>query len=131
EGRIAEGKAFNPTKHQSQLARDLENLPQFLCRQDDIVLVERRPTVEFLSGIKEAGFALPEFATGAAELAERKLGILRPWAWGPDSVELLEPLFGNVTAEECTAAERFNEAIAGFYSKAWSAALLGKVLARR
>ena len=30
EGRIAEGKTFNPTKHQAQLARDLENLPQFL-----------------------------------------------------------------------------------------------------
>src|SRR5690242_10053801 len=61
EGRIAEGKTFNPTKHQAQLARDLENLPQFLCRQDDIVLVSRKPSVEFLSGIKQAGFPLPEF----------------------------------------------------------------------
>jgi uncharacterized ferritin-like protein (DUF455 family) len=67
EGRIAEGKAFNPTKPQAQLARDLENLPQFLCRQDDIVLVARRPSVEFLSGIKQAGFPLPEFV----ELSER------------------------------------------------------------
>jgi hypothetical protein len=31
EARIAEGKTFNPAKHQAQLARDLENLPQFLC----------------------------------------------------------------------------------------------------
>src|SRR6185436_3334673 len=61
EGRIAEGKAFNPAKPQAQLARDLENLPQFLGRQDDIVLVERRPSVECLSRIKQAGFALPEF----------------------------------------------------------------------
>ena len=61
EGRIAEGKAFNPTKHQAQLARDLENLPQFLCRQDDLVLVQRKPSIEFLSGIKQAGFPLPEF----------------------------------------------------------------------
>ncbi len=30
EARIAYGKSFNPTKHQTQLACDLENLPQFL-----------------------------------------------------------------------------------------------------
>ncbi len=131
EGRIAEGKSFNPTKHQAQLARDLENLPQFLCRQDDIVLVERRPAVEFLSGIKEAGFALPEFATRAGELAGRKLGTLRPWAWGPDSTERLEPLFRNVTGEERSAGDRFNDGIARLYSKAWSAALLRRILADR
>jgi hypothetical protein len=162
EGRIAEGKAFNPTKHQAALARDLESLPQFLCRQDDIVLVERRPTVEFLSGIKQAGFPLPEFAvvgqasrrfmggrlarehTNVSETpggptgkmpvplpsAARKLGRLRPWAWSPDSVELLAPLFANVTAEQRTAEQRFNAGIAQLYSKAWSAEFLRKLLRR-
>jgi len=157
EGRIARGRSFTPGKHQAQLARDLANLPQFLCRQDDLVLVERRPAVEFLSAIRQAGFALPEFVElgrgdghgatpgmkstrGMAQsktlsrlpptLAERKLGHLRPWAWGPDSMELLEPLFANVTGEDRAAGQRFNEDIAQLYSKAWSAALLRKVLAR-
>ncbi|HET7624746.1 MAG TPA: DUF455 family protein, partial [Verrucomicrobiae bacterium] len=151
EGRIAEGKAFNPTKQQAQLARDLENLPQFLCRQDDIVLVERRPSVEFLSGIKEAGFALPEFValtrpsatlshpmgeglgvrairSGVENLANRKLGSLRPWAWAPDSFELLKPLFGNVTGEKRSHDDRYNERIAQLYSKSWSANFLREVL---
>jgi len=132
EARIAQGKAFNPTKHQAQLARDLSNLPQFLCRQDDIVLVEQRPSVEWLSGIKQAGFALPEFVelNRSANLAERKLGRLRPWAWGPDSVELLEPLFASLTGEQRTASQSFNPGIAQLYSKAWSAELLKKVLGR-
>jgi uncharacterized ferritin-like protein (DUF455 family) len=153
EGRIAEGKAFNPTKHQAQLAHDLENLPQFLCRQDDLVLVERRPSVEFLSSIKQAGFPLPEFVEmrkpftrppdtlspsdgerdgvrGIRGLAQRKLGRLRPWAWSPDSVELLASLFGNVTAERRTAGQRFNDRIAQLYSKAWSAEFLRKFLTR-
>ena len=168
EGRIAEGKAFNPTKHQAALARDLENLPQYLCRQDDIVLVERRPTVEFLSSIKQAGFALPEFVafdrsvglrhggfqdgdsqraapevgapTGFVELhrktpnrssaLQRKLGRLRPWAWAPDSVELLAPLFANVTAEQRTGEQRFNASLAQLYSKSWSAEFLRKFLTR-
>jgi uncharacterized ferritin-like protein (DUF455 family) len=149
EGRIAEGKAFNPTKHQAALARDLENLPQFLCRQDDIVLVERRPTVEFLSRIKQAGFPLPEFVEsgkpltlpsdtpspsdgerGIRGLAQRKLGRLRPWAWAPESVELLAPLFANVTAEQRPAVQRFNAGLAQFYSKSWSAEFLRRFLTR-
>ena len=187
EARIAQGRAFNPTKHQGQLARDLENLPQFLCRQDDLVLVERRPSVEFLSAIKQAGFALPEFVDlnnslsspkeaageasveyklplgrgeeanylqtqipspqssprlggereknpqrglGVASLTQRKLGRLRPWAWGPDCEELLAPLFANLTGEQRTASGSFNAGIAQLYSKAWSAALLNKVLLR-
>ncbi len=136
EGYLAHGKRFTPVKHQAQLARDLANLPQFLCRADDIVLVPKRPATEFLSGIKQAGFALPEFAElkngridEESSVRERKLGSLRPWAWGPDSVELLEPLFANVTGETRAKNERFNDRIACLYSKAWSSQFLKKVLA--
>jgi uncharacterized ferritin-like protein (DUF455 family) len=132
EARIAHGKSFNFTKHQAQLVRDLANLPQFLCRQDDIVLVNQKPSVEFLSGVKQAGFALPEFVEldRRAGLAERKLGRLRPWAWGPDSVELFAPIFANLTGEKRTADGSFNPGIGQLYSKAWSAALLKRILGR-
>ena len=152
EARIAQGKAFTPVKHQAQLARDLATLPVFLCRQDDIVLVEERPAVEFLSGLKQAGFALPEFvevgrgvltapldvtdarrragdSRALPTLAERKLGRLRPWAWGPESVELLAPLFGSLGGEARTAEGSFNDGIARLYSKAWSAEFLRRWLA--
>jgi uncharacterized ferritin-like protein (DUF455 family) len=142
EGYIAVGKGFTPVKHQSVLARDLANIPQFLCRADDIVLVAKRPSVEFLSAIKQAGFPLPEFVelkNGGidrnGDLSRRKLSGLRPWAWGPDSVELLEPLFANLNGSERTATQyaraRFNARIAELYSKAWSANLLKKVLLRK
>ncbi len=133
EGRIAHGKAFNPTKHQAQLAQDLENVPQFLGRQDDIVLVNRKPSVEFLSRIKQAGFPLPEFVEldpgtmPVKKLAGRKLGSLRPWAWGPDSLELLQPAFGNVKGETRAEGTRFNAKLARLYSKAWSANFLRKL----
>jgi hypothetical protein len=91
-----------------------------------------------LSAVKQAGFPLPEFVElkegrvdPASSLAQRKLGSLRPWAWGPDSVELLEPLFAQVTGEARAASQRFNDGIARLYSKAWSAAFLRTVLARR
>jgi uncharacterized ferritin-like protein (DUF455 family) len=135
EGHIAYGKAFTPVKAQAQLARDLANLPQFLCRQDDIVLVPERPSVEFLRGIKEAGFALPEFVEfksgridASNPIRERKLGALRPWAWGPDAVELFAPIVANVMGETRTNDQRFNSHTARLYSKAWSADVLREFL---
>jgi hypothetical protein len=137
ELRIARGRSFTPVRHQAALARDLANLPQFLCRQDDVVLVPKRPSLPFLSAIKQAGFPLPEFVelTGqgideASSLRQRKLGALRPWAWGPDAVELFEPLFANVTGEQFAPEQRFNEKIARLYSKVWSAEFLRKVLSK-
>jgi uncharacterized ferritin-like protein (DUF455 family) len=134
EGYIARGKSFTPDKQQAQLARDLENLPQFFCREDDVVLVEKRPSVEFLRSLKQAGFDLPEFIerNQLARLSGRKLGRLRPWAWGPDSLEILRPLLPQLTTEKNWTPEKcFNEGIAGLYSKAWSAAFLRKWLGTR
>jgi len=138
EGHIAHGKGFTPVRHQAVLASDLANLPQFLCRSDDLVLLAKRPSVEFLSAVKQAGFPLPEFVElkeGRIDptngLCQRKVGRLRPWAWGPDSTELLEPLFAKVAGEARTASQRFNERVARLYSKAWSADFLRTVLARR
>ncbi len=151
EAYIAYGKAFTPVKQQAQLARDLANLPQFLCRQDDIVLAPNRPSTQFLRQIKEAGFPLPEFIELSSPSAEperaarksvipssvidrlkaRKLGRLRPWAWGSDAVELFASLWESITGEERAPADYFNDKIVRLYSKAWSAALLTRVLANR
>ncbi len=181
EAVLAQGGSFTPGRVQAALARDLAALPMFLAREDDVVLVPRRPAVGFLSGLKQAGFALPEFveigaqsardrenaaASGSAAaeqgeatavspdqtgerpgarpaaesggkpphsktpprslapLRERKLGRLRPWAWGPDSLEFLAPLFANLSGEVRRPAECFNPALAELYSKSWSADFL-------
>jgi uncharacterized ferritin-like protein (DUF455 family) len=134
EGYIAQGQSFTPNKHQQLLQRDLENLPQFLCRQDDVVLVGRRPSAAFLSGLKESGFTLPEFVELRASridpgcLAGRKLGAFRPWAWGPDSIELLRPLFANARADRQETGDYYDEDKAQLYSKEWSAAFLREFL---
>jgi hypothetical protein len=137
EGYVAHGKAFTPVKHQARLAEDLASLPQFLCQPGDIVLLAKRPLAVFLNDLKQAGFPLPEFVElregridPADNLCQRKLGGLRPWAWGPDSVKLLEPLLARVTGETRIANQYFNDDIARLYSKAWSADFLRKVLDR-
>ena len=141
EAYIAQGKAFTPSKHLAHLASDLTTLPAFLCRQDDIVLVRERPSSAFLETLKSAGFPLPEFIELADEsitsdrstsvlkpLADRKLGRLCPWAWSPDSVELLRPLFASLTGESRTPDASFHPQIAALYSKAWSAGFLRQCL---
>jgi uncharacterized ferritin-like protein (DUF455 family) len=135
EGFIAYGKGYTPRKSQSLLARDLANLPQFLCRRDDIVLVQERPSLEFLSAVKVAGFALPEFVelqqdALPASMRARKPGVLRPWAWGPDSWELLHPLAAKAAAGQRSLEQGYSEDVAGLYSKAWSAALLRRALSQ-
>jgi uncharacterized ferritin-like protein (DUF455 family) len=139
EGHLAEGRAFQPTALQTQLARDLENLPQFLGRPDDLVLVSRRPAIPFLATLKQAGFPLPEYveiaehpaptpnlaaASSAALLHDRKLGQLRPWAWSPDSLERLRPLFPQVTGDRRTPEQCLSPALAELYSKTWSCRFL-------
>ncbi len=137
EGYMAHGEAFAPVSHQAMLAEDLANLPQFLCQPEDAVLVPKQPSGRFLKLLERAGFPPPEFVQlqeghigPANPLWGRKLGSLRPWAWGPDSVKLLQPLFAHVTGGPRTANEYFNDDIARLYSKAWSAAFLKKILAR-
>jgi hypothetical protein len=134
EGRIARGKAFTPPRHQARLAEDLANLPQFLCQPEDVVLLAKRPSVKFLSYLSQAGVQSPDFVElsqgridPADRLCQRELGGLRPWAWGPDSVELLEPLFSHVASE--ARGPYFNDEIGQLYSKVWSAGFLRKVLA--
>jgi uncharacterized ferritin-like protein (DUF455 family) len=135
EGRIARGKSFTPNKHQQQMREDLENLPQFLCRQDDVVLVKHRPSAGFLSVLKTTGFDVPEFVelpSGRIEktndLCLRKLGKLSPWAWGPDSLEILEPLVPHLTGGSGNLHDFYNERLEKLYSKEWGAGLLGKLL---
>lgn len=136
DAHLAQGRSFNPGRLQRQMSEDLSTLPQFLARQDDVVLVPRRPSAAFLSGLKRAGFPLPEFVETAAdparairELSIRKLGGLSPWAWGPDSLELLKPLQGSLPASAPVPDFVSGPGIHSLYSKASSAALLDELLA--
>ena len=124
-----------PPKLPARLVEDLETLPQFLCRQDDIVVVRNLPSTAFLQSIRRAGFPLPEFirtngdpAALRESLADRKLGGLRPWAWGPDSLRLLDPLSALLGEGIRTAGQACHEAIIPLYAKSWSSAFLRSLL---
>lgn len=85
------------------LARDLEILPAFLARRDDVVLVERAPSPAHKEHLLSAGFELPEFELvspgnrlpGDSLLHERRLDLPRPWAWSPGLTRLLTSMEGS------------------------------------
>lgn len=135
EIRLGKGKGHKPNKFQRAMARDLAILPAWICRQDDVVLIPERPSAHFLGELKRIGFEPPEFQeipknqiNRHHELRARKLAELRPWAWGPDSLALLKPLFANL-ANSDTPERRWNDGVQELYSKAWDATFLKSFLA--
>lgn len=134
EAHLDRGPAFSPNLHQAALALDLEVLPQFLARPDDVVVVRRKPGVAHLARLHQAGFPLPEFleapdsAALATALGERKLGGLRPWAWAPDSLERLGPFLPNVTGVRPSPWIHAPPTLARLHGKPWSARFLQNLL---
>ncbi len=138
EALIERGPGFEPVEAQRRLIEDLSVLPMFRAVRDDVVLVPRRPTTAFLSGLVQAGFAVPEFEElVGGRLAEdsllpgRALGGLNPWAWAPDSMALFGPLVERVAEARRPQMKAFTEARTALYGKAWSAGFLRDWLAGR
>ncbi len=131
-----DARAYQAGREVAAIASDLEILPAFLARRDDVVLMRRPPSDSHLRFLQECGFDLPEFEglAGASTLAadsltrERKLHGLRPWSWGPQSACLLKPLLPNLPGEDCGKKSCWNPGVRTVFSKAWDVALLERLV---
>jgi uncharacterized ferritin-like protein (DUF455 family) len=109
------------------LARDLDLIPLLLCHEEDVVLVQRRPSDDHLRSLKEAGLHSADFEVldTSGQLApdsllrSRKISALRPWGWSADSAAILQPL-----AAQSRKEIPWNETIRSLYAKTSAAALL-------
>ncbi|MBT8044330.1 MAG: ferritin-like domain-containing protein, partial [Verrucomicrobiae bacterium] len=90
------GKAFQPNAMESAIEQDLEMLMLAWCRRDNIALMRKLPGNEHLAYLKRRGFDLPEIIQ-VGQLADRKLGGLRPWAWSPDASETLRDFASDIS----------------------------------
>ncbi len=79
-----EGELLAPHKQPNdqikKLVDDLETLPAILATEDDLVLVKRPPSIEFLTFMGDAGFSWPGCRT-LADLKGRRLPLagIKPW----------------------------------------------------
>jgi uncharacterized ferritin-like protein (DUF455 family) len=113
-----DGRGFSPRKEVEQLAFDLDPLPIFLARRDDVVLLRQQPSPAHLRKLHDHGFEIPELEILSASgqirddslQRSRKLNELRPWAWCPQSARLLSALGGERV--------RWQEATRQLFSKA-------------
>lgn len=82
---------FQPKKSHLMLERDLGLLPMAWARRDDVVLVDELPSREHVLRLKRCGFVIPELMKIGedGDLLERKIGGLKPWAWGPVACEFM------------------------------------------
>ena len=107
----------------SVVQRDLQFLPAYLSKRDDLLIVRRGPGKAFLAGIQERGIQLPEILEYEASVApaiNRKIGAIRPWAWTPDSLSFFKDTFESLTRAK-DSDTLWNEKIRNLFSKSWSA----------
>ncbi len=123
------------TRDQQAFVDDLGGLVQFLGRRDDLVLAPSVPSSAHLATLQSMGFPPVEFVAlsegrvpESAGLSERKLGSLKPWCWGPDSLALLGGLAGQVTGDTVPIKSRFHPGIAELHSKSWGTQFLARFL---
>lgn len=129
------GRPYTPSQRVRDVAADLEALPLFLAGAGDVVAVRQRPAEGFLRRLQAAGFTVPEFAVCAKgggappALRRRRLNRLRPWGWSPAAAAWAEPLFGQLPPNAVQRPKTvWHEGVRALYSKAWSAAFLGRFL---
>ena len=133
ENHIAHGdNHYTPNLKVRAMTADLSALPMLLCAADDIVLIERRPPLQFLQRLRRAGFKIPEFTVynpkvGLTnhDLLKRKVSCLKPWGWCPDSARFLAPLQAILPINSPQAQGSLWQAQQQrYHEKTWSASLL-------
>lgn len=110
---------YQPRQSVENLAADLEILAAFVASHEDVVLMNQVPSLEHRERLQGYGFTLPEFVakTELESLANRKLAELRPWAWCPQSAELLQELETNLPKNARRIQACWNEQTRELYSK--------------
>ncbi len=135
---ISQGRSFTPNKQQCEFRDDLETLPQFFGGEDDVVLVSREPSMDWLLSMKENGLFVPEFEvlrdgqiSKSSELRERSLGTFKPWARTPASLALTRGIVGQFKHDSSQLGSAVEETESrSLFAKSRSCALLRDVLER-
>jgi hypothetical protein len=88
---------FQATALLRKLEYDLDTLPAFLGTPNDILLVQKMPSQQFLDELNKAGFEISKpillnVSLNDPSFVATHKGFLSPWGWSPAVHKLLAPL---------------------------------------
>lgn len=111
-------QSFTEPAPVADVRHDLGSLMMFFAHSDDVVVVDEKPSLDFLRTSLEAGLKLPQFATWS-ELSGRTVTRFEPWGRTKYSGQLIANFSGRMLepAQEAAGAK--------FFSKQWCAETFG------
>ena len=95
---VANGNAsWQPNRILQKMESDLATLPMFFASSEDLVLVDRLPSNDFLEQFEKINISLPQFVLkkeilNSENSKKQNCGKLAPWGWSPATHKLLSPL---------------------------------------
>ena len=87
-----------------KMESDLCNLPQYFATKNDVVLVTRKISSEFINHLSKLNLEMPQFeilseAVKNPKIIQLQKNRLLPWGWSPAVHKILEPFKTNCSAE--------------------------------
>ena len=128
------GIGYAAPKVVADMTADLASTLMFVAHRDDIVLVPKRPTREWIHSMKDLGFEIPEFLERNKEkitlnlVGKKMVGELCPWGWSPQTHHDFSEL-GTSSAQEKVFPSGMTEILpanGNIFSKSFAAKLRGE-----
>ena len=98
----------NPSWQANQMLQkmehDLGNLPQFLCKPNDIVIVQKYPSSQLVNILSDAGFEMPQFRKIDELHTITDIDSIHPWGWSPATHQLLKDVKAYCSKEFLSSA---------------------------
>ncbi len=133
---------YTPSGPAQKMRGDLEVIPTFLSQGTDVVLIEKKPSIEWIESLQSAGIEIPEYleTAEAEKLARPKIAGIEPWGWSPEVIPLFTPLLPRLVradggnsdfAQSVITQDNLTAHGAGrIFSKTWSVEFLNDWLGR-
>ncbi len=121
------GSSYEPKKKHKLIESDFDILPFCWARKDDVVLVQKTPSLEHILYLRTSGFIMPEWVLleQQNELQDRKIGGVLPWMWSPDSRSVLKKYSASISENsQRPFCKEFKE---DYHSRKWDLQLAKKL----
>ena len=106
---VANGSAnFMASAKLRRFEDDLSTLPGILAQPNDLVIVDRQPSRQFIDQLESAGFIPPLYRPKENILSDPscmpdEIGFLFPWGWCPSAHKLLQPFKSACSSDYLTS----------------------------